>query len=180
MDKHDRHDHPDHSEHRHNNHSLVVPAHVPAEGLGAGFTRADVVVTGVDHSGGSFEVRIFLNRPDADGSTSRDQAQGYAGRFHVFGHGGCFGDVGHCDVPAPTTDPTDLRPPHLLTPLTTYVTVTKALRQLLAEGRTLESLTFVPVSLPPARADSRPVPELFRYETVELRTYLTPLDEPVD
>jgi hypothetical protein len=172
-----QHHHAEH-EHRQGDRPLVVPVHFPVDGLGAGFTRADVVVAGIDHSGSSFEVRIFLNRPDAVGSTPRDQAHGYAGRFHVFGHGGCFGDVGHCDVPAPTADPTDLRPPHLLTPLTTYVTVTTALRQLLDEGRTLESLALVPLSLPPARADSRLAPELFRYDAIELRTYLTPLDEP--
>ena len=143
------------------------------------FTRADVVFTGVDHSGGSYEVRLFLNNPDADASTARDEAARYAGRFHVFGHGGCFGDIGHCDVPKPSADPTDFRPAHPLTRLNTYVTVTTALRRLLVAGAMLETLTLVPISLPPRREDRMPAPDLFRCNGVDLRTYVTPADEPV-
>jgi tyrosinase len=157
---------------------LVVAVHHPASGSRAEFTRADVVLTGVDHSGSSYEVRLFLNRPGADGDTPRDAPSGYAGRFHVFGHGGCFGDVGHCDVPPATTDPTDLRPAHPLTPLSTYVTVTTALRRLVELEEDLESLALVPLALPPLRSDGRPAPDLFRYATVDLRTYLTPRDGP--
>jgi hypothetical protein len=157
---------------------FVVEVRHPVEGPGSDFTRADVVFTGVDHSGSSFEVRIFLNSPEADADTPREAAEGYGGRFHVFGHGGCFGDLGHCDVPPVTGDPTDLRPPHQLTPLSTYVTVTAALRLLVEAREPLVSLTLVPVSCPPRLADARPAPELFLYATVDLRTYLTPLDEP--
>ena len=32
------------------------------------FDRADLVFYGVDHSGPSFEARVFLNQPDADAS----------------------------------------------------------------------------------------------------------------
>lgn len=144
-------------------------------GTGA-FTRADVVFTRVDHAGCSYEVRLFLNNPDADAGTAREDVVGYAGRFHVFGHGGCFGDLGHCDVPAVSGDPTDLRPSHPLTPMDTYVTITCALRRLFAAGQALESLTLVPVSLPPRRRDQKPAPELFRCETVDLRLYFTPGD----
>jgi hypothetical protein len=158
--------------------ALVVPLKYSAGAGRTAFTRADVVITGVDHSACSYEVRIFLNNPDSDGGTPRDEASGYAGRFHVFGHGGCFGDTGHCDVPPPTTDPTDLRPPHQLTPLTTYVTVTTALQRLLVSDSALETLTLVPLSLPPRREDQRAAPDLFHHETVDLRTYLTPQDEP--
>ena len=135
----------------------VVPLRFPAAGDWLAFTRADVVFTGVNHSGCSYEVRLFLNNSDADADTPRVEAAGYAGRLHVFGHGGCFGDVGHCDVPAPSTDPTDLRPAHPLTPLDSYVTVTAALRRLLAAGAALESVTLVPISLPPRRQDRAPV-----------------------
>lgn len=157
---------------------LVVPVRYPVTDVLTTFSRADVVITGVDHSGCSFEVRLFLNNPGADGGSPRADVSGYAGRFHVFGHGGCFGDVGHCDVPQPTGDPTDFRPPHPLTPLTTYVTVTNALRRLLASGSGLETLTLVPLSLPPRQAHGRAAPDLFRYRTVDLRTYLTPVDGP--
>lgn len=169
-------------DHRHHHASqtgpLVVRIRYPASPETCDFTRADVLLTGVDHSGVSYEVRLFLNNPGADGDTPRDDASGYAGRFHVFGHGGCFGDVGHCDVPPPSADPTDLRPPHQLTAMTTYVTVTRALGRLLLSGAALETISLVPLSLPPQRDRGRPAYDLFRYETVDLRTYVTPLDEP--
>src|SRR5690349_15704018 len=96
--------------------TLVVDLPFPGEAETAMFTRADVVFTGVDHSGPSYEVRLYFNNVRADAATPRTPEEGYAGRFHVFGHGGCYGDVGHCDVPAPSADPTDLRPSHPLTP----------------------------------------------------------------
>jgi hypothetical protein len=65
-----------------------------------------------------------------------------------------------------------------LTPLTTYVTVTAALRRLLAGGAALETVTLVPLSLPPRRQDRGPAPGLFRCRAVDLRTYFTPADEP--
>ena len=62
------------------------------------FARADLVFEGVDHSRASYEVRVFLNNPEATDATPKDPDRGYAGRFVVFGHGGCFGDAGHCET----------------------------------------------------------------------------------
>jgi tyrosinase len=163
--------------------TLVIDLPFPAqEGL-TPFTRADVVFTGVDHSGGSYEVRLFLNNPAATADTPRTAEQGYAGRLTIFGHGGCYGDEGHCEVPAPSTDPTDLRPAHPLTPLETYVTITDALRRVLAGGGALQTVTLVPVAITPRRADRKPAPELLRFADVTLRTYLTSTEadaEPAD
>ena len=61
------------------------------------FTRADLVFTGVDHSSLSYEVRVFLNNTDVDDETPCIPEVGYAGSFSVFGHGNCFGDIGHCE-----------------------------------------------------------------------------------
>ncbi len=141
---------------------------------GAAFTRADLVFLDVDHGHSSYEVRVFLNNPAAHAGTGRTEAEGYAGRFHVFGHGGCFGDVGHCDVPPPSTDPTDLRPAHQLTPLSTYLTVTAPLNRLLAGGAALETVTMLAITLPPRLADRAPTLDLFLFSSVELRTYHTP------
>jgi hypothetical protein len=153
--------------------TLVIDLRFPAgEGL-APFTRADVVITGVDHSAASYEVRLFLNNPAATAGTPRTAEQGYAGRFTIFGHGGCYGDEGHCEVPAPSADPTDLRLAHSLTPLDTYVTITDALRRVLADGGALQTITLVPVSITPRRADRKPAPELLHFADVSLRTYLT-------
>jgi hypothetical protein len=153
--------------------TLVIDVPFPREEGLTPFTRADLVFTGVDHSTTSYEVRLFLNNPTAIADTSRTAEQGYAGRFTVFGHGGCYGDEDHCDVPAPSTDPTDLRPPHPLTPLNTYVTVTDALRRVLARDGVLRTVTLVPVSITPRRTDRRPAPELLRFADVSLHTYLT-------
>lgn len=153
--------------------TLIVDLPFPAEeGLGP-FTRADVVFTGVDHSGSSYEVRLFLNNPAATADTPRTAEHGYAGRFTVFGHGGCYGDEGHCEVPARSADPTDLRLAHPLTPLDTYVTITDALRRVLDHGGALQTVTLVPVSITPQRADRRPAPELLHFADVSLRSYLT-------
>jgi len=138
------------------------------------FSRADLVFTGVRHAGGSYEVRVFLNNPGATVDTGRDAGDGYAGRFHVFGHGGCFGDLGHCDVPGASDDPGDLRPPHQLTPLTTYLTVTGPLSRLLAGGTALATVTMLAVSLPPRRADRAPGLDLFVFDHIDLRIYRTP------
>jgi hypothetical protein len=160
--------------------TLVVDLPFPGAEGRIPFTRADVVFTGVNHSGASYEVRLFLNNPAATAGTPRTAEQGYAGRFTVFGHGGCYGDDGHCDVPAPATDPTDLRPPHPLTPLDTYVTVTGALRRAVAHGGALQTLTLVPVSITPRRTDRKPAPELLRFADVSLQTYLTSTEADVE
>ena len=96
--------------------TLVVDLTFPGEADRVPFSRADLMVTGVEHSGLSYEVRLFLNNPSATAATPRTAEQGYAGRDTVFGHGGCYGDEGHCEVPPQTTDPTDLRPAHPLHP----------------------------------------------------------------
>lgn len=51
--------------------TLVVDLPFPGEEGLAPFTRADVVITGVDHSGTSYEVRLFLNNPAATVGTPR-------------------------------------------------------------------------------------------------------------
>jgi hypothetical protein len=48
---------------------------------------AELVFSGVEQAGPSFEGRVFLNNPDADEATSLSPDGGYAGSFHVFGYG---------------------------------------------------------------------------------------------
>ena len=156
---------------------LIAPLRFP----GGRFTRADLVFTGVDHSGLSYEVLVFLNNPAATDTTAHELEQGYGGRLVIFGHGGCYGDVGHCDVP-PARSPDDLRQPHPLTPVTKVVNITNALRHVLATNTDgLKTVTLVPVSQPPRPEDSAITADLFRFEEVTLRTYLsgTESDLPV-
>jgi hypothetical protein len=114
----------------------------PARTGQPGFQRADIVFYGVDHSGPSFEARIYLNNPAADLQSKRDRESGYAGSFTVFGHNGCAGDAGHCHVPDGPKDPFDRRPPHGLTPQTKTVIATQAIQSIAEETVTI---TVVPV-----------------------------------
>jgi hypothetical protein len=96
-------------------------------------SRADLVFYGVDHSGPSYEARVFVNSPKADAATERVLDHGYAGSFSVFGHNGCFGDDGHCLPDQRHRDEFDLRAPHPLRPLTMTVIATEAIRRALVE-----------------------------------------------
>lgn len=111
--------------------------------LGTAFSRADLVFEGLDHSGVSYEGRVFLNNEAADERTAKTARNGYAGSYHIFGHGGCFGDVGHCDVRG-LPRPYDPRPAHPLTPAKKTVIATEAIRQAMKRGKTVR-VTIVPI-----------------------------------
>jgi tyrosinase len=130
----------------------------------AAFSRADLVFYEIDHSGPSFEGRVFINAPKANADTPRDDPH-YAGSFHIFGHGGCFGDAGHCDVRTEPADAFDLRPPHQLVPVTKTVVVTEAVQRLV--GADDETLTVTVVAVV-AGADKH---DVLSFETLRLLTY---------
>lgn len=138
----------------------------PSDGGDVGLSRADLVFYGVDHSGPSFEARVFFNNPRADRSTPRDAEHGYAGSFHIFGHGGCFGEEGHCDVAATTRGPFDLRLAHQLTPAIKSVIVTEAVRRHVGQG----PVTITVVGVDPEQPDVDPL----RFERLSLLTYQRP------
>lgn len=126
------------------------------------FERADLIFYGLDHSGASYEGLVFL---DARG-VSRDADAGhraYVGSFFIFGHGGCFGDVGHCDIPS-QRDAFDLRPPHQLEPATRILTITDPLEALIERGREEAVVTVI------ANATSRSN-EVLGFDTVRLASY---------
>jgi tyrosinase len=145
-----------------------APVTIDAEHLDPGFSRADIEFEGVDHSGASYEGRVFLNNPTADAATPLTAEDGYAGAFHIFGHGGCFGDdEGHCTVHP--RRPYDPRPAHQLTPARKVVIATEAVRQALAKGPkvTLKVVPVVRATTPKAGAD-----DVLSYERVSIVTYL--------
>lgn len=128
------------------------------------FLRADLIFYGLDHSGDSFEARLFLNAPRRiDQSAGRDHPD-YIGSFFIFGHGGCFGDEGHCDVPA-ERDPFDLRPPHQLEPAVRIVTVTNAIQMLVETGAEATRVTVV------AQTAGNRSNDVLAFDTVRLATY---------
>jgi hypothetical protein len=117
---------------------------LPPSAAARRFTRADLVFYGVEHRGPSFEALVFLNALEASVDTPLDVEEGFAGSFVIFGHRGCFGSEGHCEVPAGPRDPFDRRPPHGLTPQTKMVEITEALKHPRCSGETL-TVTVLPV-----------------------------------
>ena len=119
-----------------------------------GFYRADIEFHGVDHSGASLEARVFVDNADANATTAMEPGQGYVDSFYIFGHGGCFGDDGHCEVPTGPRRPNDLRPQHQLTPMDVRVVSTDTLRAAAErpDGTKL-TVTVVPVIEPEDASD---------------------------
>lgn len=132
----------------------------PAE---APFARADLVFYGLDHSGVSFEARVFMDQRGVGGDADSGH-RAYVGSFFILGHGGCFGDVGHCDIPS-QRDPFDLRPAHQLEPAVRVLTVTEPLRALLERGVEAAKVTVT------AHTEGRASNDVLAFETVRLATY---------
>jgi tyrosinase len=106
--------------------------------------RADIEFHEVDHAGASYEGRVYLNNPEANEQTGYDDPS-YAGSYHVFGHGGCLGDPGHCEVePRRRYDP---RPAHPLTRAKKVVIATEAISRARKDGGKA-TVTVVPIIEP--------------------------------
>ncbi|HXQ89605.1 MAG TPA: hypothetical protein VN733_08195 [Solirubrobacterales bacterium] len=127
------------------------------------FDRADLILYGIDHAGPSYEARVFMDqRGVSHGADSTHRA--YVGSFFIFGHNGCFGDVGHCDIPT-ERDPFDLRPAHQLEPAMRILTVTDAVRGLLERELDAAKVTVT------AHTAGRASNDVLAFETVRLATY---------
>ncbi|HET6571753.1 MAG TPA: hypothetical protein VFG58_09740 [Solirubrobacterales bacterium] len=98
------------------------------------FDRADLAFYDLDHSGATFEARVFVGAPRNLGRNADVDHPAYAGSLYVFGHGDCHGEKGHCAVPA-ERDPFDYRLPHHLEPGVQVVTVTAAVKRLVEAGK---------------------------------------------
>ena len=106
-------------------------------------SRAELIFSGIEQAGPSFEGRVFLNRPDADESTPLSPADGYAGSFHVYGYGG--------HPPPGMVEEKDRRGPGgaPVAPIEKRLQVDEdALRRALEASDTL-TVTVVPVSVDP-------------------------------
>jgi len=133
-------------------------------------SRADLTFYGLDHSGPSYQVRVFLNHPDAGPGTPLTADAGFVGRFSVFGHGGCFGDEGHCEVRGPVSA-FDRRPPHQLVPIARYLTVTDAVRDLIQRDTQSVTVTAVPVVRASALASADQAADVLVIDQVALHTF---------
>jgi hypothetical protein len=140
----------------------------------AEFSRADLEFRGVDHSGPSYQARVFFDNPRATEQTTAEEGEGYAGSFHIFGHGGCFGELGHCDVSEAPLGVYDRRQPHPLTPYFKTIIVTDALRRLLQTG-TGRTFTVTVVAHVPENQTSRvKFDDPLKFESVSLISYQDP------
>lgn len=145
-----------------------VSPKISLEALDTSFARADLEFDGVDHSGASFEALIFLNNQGANDRTAPTPKNGYVGSFHIFGHGGCFGDVGHCDVRG-LPRLYDPRPAHPLTPARKVVIATEAIRRATRQGKQM-TVTVVPiVTSGTSRCDFE---DVLKFDRVSVVTYL--------
>jgi hypothetical protein len=140
---------------------------ISLEPLDPDFSRADIEFHDVDHSGASFEAAVFLDNQRATETTPKTPHEGYAGSFHIFGHGGCFGDVGHCDVVVQRR-PFDPRPGHPLTPALKVVIATDAVRAALRRGR---SVTVTVVPRVTASTDKCDVEDVLKFGRLAIVTY---------
>jgi tyrosinase len=129
--------------------------------LDADVLRADIEFYEVDHAGASYEGRVYVNNPGANADTGYDDPS-YAGSYHVFGHGGCLGDPGHCEVKP--RRPYDPRPAHPLTKAKKVVIATGTLTETIERGDGNATVTVVPIV--------EPLP----YASVEPKYIETPVD----
>ncbi|MCY4386685.1 MAG: hypothetical protein OXC18_06220 [Desulfurellaceae bacterium] len=142
------------------------------------FSKAELQLLGLQHAGASYQARVFINNPDANEETPPTSENGYAGQFSVFGHGGCFGDAGHCDVV--DRGPFDPRPPHPLRPLTKAVSITGALKNVLASlnDEFTISIVAIPIEYSPPDDGRDYLPEfdidrdnVLEFEEMRIVTY---------
>jgi tyrosinase len=137
------------------------PLDVPDTVRGS-FRQAEVRLHRVPQLPRSCFIRVFLNVPDANASTSIEHP-GYAGYLAIFGHGACYGGPGHCDVPPRRARAYDLRPRSHDTPRNHRVNVTAAAKRLLDEGATSLQITLVAIG-----ADYREDNDVLRLEATSL------------
>ena len=140
---------------------------VKLESLPTDYARADLEFIGVDHAGASYEGRVYVNNPNADASTSPNETNGYAGSFYIFGHGGCFGDLGHCDIPH-ARDEYDPRPSSPLEPIKKVVVATDAIKLAATAGSGL-SVTVVPIIL--SWTEQCDLSDVCKFDHINLVTY---------
>jgi hypothetical protein len=150
--------------------AITFEIELPAGADQPEFARADLTFYGLDHSGPSYEVRIFFDHPDAGPDTPLSADAGFAGKFSVFGHGGCFGEEGHCEVRAPVSA-FDRRQPHPLVPAVRILTVTDGIRGLVQHDARAVTVTAVPIVRPSPLATAEQSADVLVIDQVALHTF---------
>jgi hypothetical protein len=132
--------------------------------------RVDLEIDGIDHSGASYEGRVFLNNPKANQDTPRNLKNGYVGSIYVFAHGGCYGDSGHCEIRKERRR-YDYRSSNPLLPIKKRLIITKALSKM-TKGTKDIRVTIVPIlsrNLPIRNISD--LENVIKIETIRILTY---------
>lgn len=124
-----------------------VPGHVVNK-----HRKAEVRLHHVRYAPRSGLVRVFLNQPDADGSTPTRGNDRFVGQFHLF-QGPCVGGEGHCAEPPDHKRGFDLRPRHRKTASHIRFDASATIRALLAKGETDFTVQAVALDLQGRPAD---------------------------
>ena len=133
------------------------------------FYRADIEIHGIDHSGQSYEGRVFLNNPNANQKTPKDENSNYAGSYYIFGHGGCYGDVGHCDY-VPGARKYDLRQNTDIRPQYKRIIATDLIKKLSKKTNSIV-ITIVPVLYAKSEEESVPKRDIIKFDKIGIITY---------
>ena len=126
------------------------------------FEQAEVRLHRVPQLPRSCFIRVFLNLPGANATTSIEDPH-YAGYLAIFGHADCIGGPGHCDLPPSRPRQYDQRPRHHNTPRNHRVNVTRTAKRLIEEGAKSLEITLVVIG-----ADYCEETELLRLDGVSL------------
>jgi len=126
------------------------------------FQQSEVRLHRVPQLPRSCFIRVFLNLPGANASTSIEDPH-YAGYLAIFGHSDCVGGPGHCDLPPNRPRQYDQRPRHHNTPRNHRVNVTSTAKRLIDEGAKSLQITLVVIG-----ADYCEETDLLRLDGVSL------------
>ena len=131
------------------------------------FYRADIEFHGIGHATESYTGHVFINNSKADFKTLRTLENNYVGSYYIFGHGGCFGDIGHCDI-IKKDDKYDFRADHPLTRGFKRLIITEQLKVLGSKSKEF-TVTIVPV----IKSDKKTmdIKEIVEIEKISIVTY---------
>ncbi len=112
-----------------------------------------------------FHIRAFLNTPDASIQTPTRGNPHYVGQVNMFS-GVCIGGPGHCDVPARSSDPFDLRPQPHKTPSSFRLDATETVRGLAQAGEKAFQVNIVALNI-----DGTPATDALKIDGVSLNFF---------
>lgn len=134
------------------------------------FARADLVFYGLDHSGPSYEVRIFVNHPKPAPPRRSPPTPVSPTGSQYSATAAASGEEGHCEV-RPPVSVFDRRQPHPLVPAVRTLTVTDTIRDLIQHDAPTVTITAVPVIRPSPLATAEQATDVLVIDQVALHNY---------